>query len=153
MDNRSVMLLEIDNYLNELIGIIRIRNKSGNFDVNKVSENRAISLFNILYDLNLKNANNILSDNFPAVDLIDSEARVAIQVTSTTSKDKIIYTVEKFIEKKLYKDYDKLILYILTEKQKAFTAKTVKEIRSLTKGYIKFELKEDVIDNTDISKK
>lgn len=152
MDNRSLMLLEIDNFLNEISGLVRIRNYNGNYDINKTSENHAINLFNRIYGLNLKNANNIISDNFPAIDLIDDTNSVAIQVTSTSTKDKIIYTLKKFIEKDLHKSYNKLILYILTDKPKSYNAKTIKEIESIAKGFIKFNIKNDVIDNKDLSK-
>ena len=152
MDVRYLKLAEINNYFNEFTGIVKLSNQQGNYDINKISENRAIGLFNLIYGYDLKNANYILSDNFPAVDLIDNDLRVCIQVTSTSEKDKIIYTLQKFIEKKLYNDFDRIIIYILTDKPAFYKSKTHKETKAITKGYIDFDLKRDVLDNKDLAK-
>ena len=144
------MLAAIDNYLVEFTTHIKQNNQSGKYDINKNSEYRAINLLNIIYGYDLENANKVISDNFPAIDLIDYNKRVAVQVTSTTSKDKLTYTLEKFVEKGLYNSIDKLIIYILTDKQERYNDKSIEEINNITKSFIKFDIKKDIIDNKDL---
>lgn len=71
-------------------------------------------------DKNLKNRNFTEFSNFLRVDLDDETAKVAFQITATSGIKKNKYTINKFIEYKWYEKYDKLIIYILTEKQKRY---------------------------------
>jgi hypothetical protein len=58
-------------------------------------------------DLNLKNQN-VVKVNFPAIDLADDQAGVAVQVTSNVSTEKWQETVAKFKKHKLNKKYNSL---------------------------------------------
>ncbi|MEB3214991.1 MAG: SMEK domain-containing protein [Nostocales cyanobacterium 94392] len=98
-------------------------------DINKVSENVVRSMFAEVYGYkNLKNLNYTEGSNFPGIDLADETARVAFQITSTHTLDKIKHTLTKFIEYKLYEKYDRLIIYILTEKQNSYSDKEINKI-------------------------
>ncbi|PRY35560.1 hypothetical protein CLV58_114146 [Spirosoma oryzae] len=141
------MLSEIDNYLVEFTGHIKQQNAAGKYDINKLAENRAVGLLNLIYGYKLENANNILQNNFPAVDLVDAHNGVVIQVTATSGTDKFIYTLEKFMENKLYNTYNQLIIYILTDKQDSIYKSTVEKIQKILDGKISFDFKTNVIDN------
>ena len=79
-------------------------------------ENVGIPLLGEVYGCRrLENLNLTTGLNYPGIDLGDKSARVAIQVTSTPGSDKIKATLTKFVEYKLYRDCDRLIVYILTE--------------------------------------
>ena len=86
-------------------------------DINNLSENVLIPLFAEVFGyVNLKNLNQTERANYPAIDLGDEKERVAIQVTSESDSEKIKGTLEKFVQYRLYEKYDRLIIYILTEK-------------------------------------
>ncbi|MEO0842372.1 MAG: SMEK domain-containing protein [Cyanobacteria bacterium J06643_5] len=117
-------------------------------DINKVSENVVIPLFAQVYGYkNLKNLNFSEGSNFPSIDLGDETARVAFQITSTSGIEKVKHTLKKFIEYKLYEKYDRLIIYILTEKQKTYSDT---EINKIIKGKFTFDTKKDIWDSRNI---
>ena len=91
-------------------------------DINHVAETVLIPLFREVYGYkDLKNLNVAEGANYPAIDLGDENARVAIQITSTADSEKVKHTLEQFIKFDLYKKYDRLIVYILTEKQDSYS--------------------------------
>jgi hypothetical protein len=85
-------------------------NDIGFYDMNNLLESMSIKLFGITFDYNLGNLNEITA-NFPAIDLADSEKKVAIQITSNATADKIRKTIKMFENKKLYEKYNTLIIF------------------------------------------
>jgi hypothetical protein len=117
-------------------------------DINKVSENVLIPLLAEVYGYKkLKNLNFTEGSNFPGVDLGDETARVAFQITATPGIEKVKHTLSKFIEYKLYEKYDKLIIYILTEKQNTYSDK---EIKRIIQSELYFDTKKDIWDYRNI---
>ncbi|MCL5998005.1 MAG: SMEK domain-containing protein [Chloroflexi bacterium] len=117
-------------------------------DINKVSENILIPIFSEVYGYrNLRNLNYSESENHPSVDLGDDVARVSIQVTSTSTSLKIKETLKGFIEHELYRKYDRVIVYILTEKQKTYSANIFNDI---TQGKVVFDVDKDIFDYRDL---
>ncbi|NEQ23354.1 MAG: SMEK domain-containing protein, partial [Microcoleus sp. SIO2G3] len=117
-------------------------------DINKVSENVLIPILAEVYGYkNLKNLNFTEGSNFPSVDLGDETARVAFQITATPGIKKVKHTLSKFIEYKLYEKYDRLIIYILTEKQNTYSDK---EIKRIIKSELCFDTKKDIWDYQNI---
>lgn len=101
----------------------------GHADINHVAETVLIPLFAETYSWeHLENLNDSLHANFPAVDLGDREARVAIQITATSDSTKIKHTLQKFVQYELYNTFDRLIIYILTEKQQSYSGSGYDEI-------------------------
>ena len=97
-------------------------------DINRISEDVLIPLFSEIYGhTELKNLN-VEDTNAPAIDLGDKETRTAYQITSTPSSRKVKKTLEKFVAHELYKEYDHLVIYILTEKQSRYQSKRLDEI-------------------------
>lgn len=117
-------------------------------DINKISENILIPIFSEVYGYqNLKNLNHSERENYPSVDLGDDLLRVSIQVTSTSNSEKIKETLQKFIEHELYRKYDRVIIYILTEKQKTYPAHS---FNAITRGKISFDIDKDILDYRDL---
>lgn len=108
------------------------------------AENFYRDFLNLVFNYNLINMNTI-QKNTPAIDLGDKEKRIAFQITSTCTKEKIDSTIEKFIEHKLYEDYSQLKFIIITEK------KRIKNNLS-TQGLFTFNPDEDILDLTDLLK-
>lgn len=135
----------VNSYLSILKNFIELQNENGCFDINKYCEDFFCDLLNMIYELDLENLNAI-KVNFPAVDLGDSEEGICYQVTSENSIKKIEKTVGKFIEHKLYDQFEELIILVLGKKKNY--KKTID-----TKGKFDFSIEDNVIDLNDLSKK
>jgi hypothetical protein len=88
-------------------------------DINKLAQTILIPLFAEVYGYqNLKDLDFTEGSNFPSIDLGDETARVAFQITATRGIKKVKDTLTKFVEHKLYEKYDRIIIYIITDRQK-----------------------------------
>ena len=141
---RKQMLEKIDFCLGALQHFVENQNANGLFDINKYCEDIFLKLLNIIYNLNLKNLNN-LQMNFPAIDLGDIESEICFQITSTNKISKIKNTLEKFKEQKLYDDYDTIKVLILGNK--------LKYNSEIKYDEFDFSVDDDILDFKDISKK
>ena len=129
---------------------IRIATAMGKRDINCVSENVLIQLFSEIYGhTDLKNLNISEGSNFPAIDLGDKKTKTAYQITSTPSSQKVKRTLEKFVNHKLYKEYNRLVIYILTEKKSRYQSRKFDEIIN---GKFTFDKKNDILDYSDLLK-
>ncbi|MCY4091990.1 MAG: SMEK domain-containing protein [Caldilineaceae bacterium] len=123
----------------------------GRTDINKVSETILVPLLSEVYGYKgLRNLNTTERSNFPAIDLADDEARVAFQITSMTDLGKVKDTIEKFEKYELHEKYDKLFIYVLTEKQKIYSTNVRKTI---TQDGFNFDIGNHVLDYRDILRK
>lgn len=107
-------------------------------DINHTAEYFYCGLLNLSFGYNLVNIN-ILEPNSAAIDLGDAENRLAIQVTSTGDLTKTRYTIDKFIEKGLYKKYDRLIILNIVKK-------VTHKIRQIGDENYMLDTKEDIWD-------
>ena len=93
-------------------------------DINyKALEETVRRLLNLIYGYNLINLNR-LQKNYPAIDLGDSNAElpdgkkgIAVQVTSTTSREKVRHTIHRFEIYELYKQYNRLVVFVTGDKE------------------------------------
>jgi len=97
--NRSIYFNYIEKKLNMFAARISSRGKFNILDFNIHSEYFYLNFFNILYSWNLKNLNDI-SRNVEAIDLIDDSERIIVQVSATSTKQKIESALKKDIIKK-----------------------------------------------------
>jgi tetratricopeptide (TPR) repeat protein len=123
-------------------------------DINRVAQNVLVPLFAETYGYTkLENLDIEGGGNFPGIDLADDEARVAIQVTSTSGIEKVKHTLEQFLEPRpefdppLAKRYDRLIIYILTEKQKSYSQAS---LDAVLQGRFAFDASRDIWDFRDL---
>lgn len=144
MIKKEKYLKDIGSSLAKLKAEVEIFNSVNLYDINNFAEDFYAGLLNLIYGYNLKNLN-ILEKNTPAIDLGDEENRISIQVTSDNSSEKIKETISKFIKKKSYLKYDRLIILILTAKRKYTTVFN-------TRNKFNFNCTKDVIDCTDLMK-
>lgn len=101
----------IKNQLTYIKSKVELDNQLGLLDINKLGENIFMHILNDVYDWNLTNAN-LLQENFPAIDLVDDTNKLVVQVTSTTTTDKLRGTIEKFKTLSHYSGYQLKIFYI-----------------------------------------
>ncbi len=107
----------IKQYLVDLERFVHIENANGEYSINKLSENLLIGFFNILFDANFENANYTLALNYPGIDIVDFNNKVALQITSENSSGKILETVKMILEYKIYKEINTFYIYILDRKK------------------------------------
>ena len=121
----------------------------GHFDVNKICEDVFCGLFRELYGFKgLRNLNEQEKANFPGIDLADDEARVAIQITSDKSIEKVKDTLKKVIDHRLYEKYDRFLVYVLIKKQASYSDGV---IRKICGDSFKFDVRSDILDQRDLS--
>lgn len=97
---------------------IHINNKLGLYNLSTLSENIIRDLFNIIFEkenYNLENAN-LFIPNVDSIDLKDDTNKIAIQVTTNNSYEKVKHTVDLFVDKNHYLNYDKLLIVIIDKK-------------------------------------
>src|SRR5271165_915517 len=104
-------------------------------DINRVAQNVLVPILAEIYDYSdLRNLDIGSTGNFPGIDLADDTARVTIQVTATPGLEKVKHTLEQFLldreefDPPLVKRYDRVIVYILTERQKTYSQTSIDEI-------------------------
>ena len=88
------------------------------YDLNRYLEDFFKDILNIVYGYKLKNLNEDRSNN-PGLDLGDEVAKVAFQVTSTKTSEKINKTLEKAA--KQVGKFPKIYVLILQDKQGSYT--------------------------------
>jgi hypothetical protein len=81
-------LQRVNESLGNWWGQIHFSNEQGLYDINRVSEDVAAGLLNLVFNLDLKNLNEE-ETNFPGIDLGDETQKKAFQVTSRTDRAKI----------------------------------------------------------------
>lgn len=123
---------------------VELHNSLSLTDINHAAEDFYSGLLNLVYGYNLKNIN-VTEQNAAAIDLGDEQSKIAIQVTSTSSLVKTKYTVEKFIEKKLYRKFDRLLILNIVKKSNH-------EAPSIGDANYSLDTKKDIIDVQDLIK-
>lgn len=98
--------------LYKLCDLVESRNTLNYYDINISSEYFFIPLLNQVFDCDLKNLNTE-EHNAAAIDLYDTDGKIAVQVTSNSSADKIHTTLKKYRENKLYEKYQRLIVVVI----------------------------------------
>lgn len=145
--NRKRIIDEIATYFARFVAEIQVYASLDLTDINKISEDVLVPILATVYGYHeLKNLNTSDWYNFPAVDLGDDTARVAIQVTSQTGSSKAIETLRKFKEHGLSDRFGHLIIYVLGNK----TRLTSHQIDSHLDGSFTFDKESDYRDHSDI---
>ncbi|AGN82599.1 SMEK domain-containing protein [Pseudomonas putida] len=132
----------------------KLRNRLGLSDISVYSENFFRDILNIIEGFKLTNTNEDRA-NEPGVDLGDESKRIAFQVTTTKSSDKVKNTLKKITREQVEK-YDRFVVLILGEKQKTYEAVTtalLDRAESEISPDIKFDPDRDIIDLTDLARK
>jgi SMEK domain len=141
-------LLKAQNRITELMSVFVAQVKGasalGQTDINRASETILIPLFSEIFGYKkLRNLNFSERSNFPGIDLADDSARVAFQITSTATSEKVRDTLQQFVDRQMFKRYSRLIVYILTERQKSYATDTFKQIVGNT---FSFDPDKDILD-------
>lgn len=143
--------LEIENQLRDVVSRIvlqvELATSQGRTDINLALEDAFIPILRSIYNLpHLVNLNR-KQKNFPGIDLGDDHDRVAFQLTSTTSLDKVKSTVRQFMDRAYYNTFDELYILMLTPKQASYSQTAVNE---LLNEQFAFNCKKHIIDLGDL---
>lgn len=144
--NQEYKLYRISQLLSRFREQVKILNSNGEFSINIHAENILIKVLNVIYDCNLENVNYVEGKTYPSIDLRDKTKKIAIQVTSTANLEKVKHTLTKFIENDLYKEFESVYVFIISEKQKKYDQIKIDKI---VDGKITFDVK-NIIDRTDL---
>ncbi len=126
--NREEEIKVIINELVKLKSIIEVENKLNLTDKNIFLEDIVSQVINIMYEYSLKNANlNIC--NYPCIDLIDENKKVAVQVTTNVAHAKIQNTLDKFFAKEYDKNIDQIKFVIFQNTTYRGTFKTERNFK------------------------
>ena len=107
MDTKDNLLKSIENRLT----IYAYWVSQGEGKRSDASEDLYCDLLNIAFGYKLQNMNWV-QDNFPAIDLGDDDKRLAVQITSTKTPDKVRNTLKRYFDHGLNKKYNRLIVLI-----------------------------------------
>ncbi|MBA4794449.1 MAG: SMEK domain-containing protein [Phenylobacterium sp.] len=143
--------LEIENQLRDVVSRIVVQvelaTAQGRTDINLALEDAFIPILKSVYNLpHLVNLNR-KQKNFPGIDLGDDHDRVAFQVTSSTTLEKVKFTVRQFMDRAYYNTFDELFILMLARKQASYSQASVNELLS---GRFAFNCKKHIIDLTDL---
>jgi hypothetical protein len=123
---------------------------TGKTDFNHASETVLIPLFKEVFGYsNLENLNRTQGNNFPGLDLGDQTVGVAFQITGTADSDKVKDTLQKVVNHRLHETYSRIIIYIITEKQKTYSGSGYDKI---VQGRFDFDKERDILDFRDVLK-
>ncbi|WP_179020755.1 SMEK domain-containing protein [Winogradskyella forsetii] len=117
------------------------RNKLGFTDLSLFCEDFIKEVLNITFNLNLKNLNQIRSNN-PGLDLGDTREEIAFQITSTNTSKKVNDTLNK-ITSQQKQTFTKFKILIIGKKQSSYSIQT---------NTIDFIINRDIIDLDDLLK-
>lgn len=141
--NRTRYYNYIEERLNFLANRIEKRGKINLLDLNIHSETFFAELFNILYNYNLVNLNYI-KQNTEGIDLIDTKNKIIIQVSATSTKEKIENSLNKGIYL-FYKDYNFKFISISKEVSSKLRATEFENPYNLI-----FDSQKDILDSTTL---
>ncbi|HHT9107169.1 MAG TPA: SMEK domain-containing protein [Candidatus Wunengus sp. YC63] len=142
MITRGIIIGKLIDDLSRLQGQIDFRCQVGLTDLNKYCEDFIKEVLNICYGLNLKNLNEDRA-NEPGLDLGDTKNKIAYQVTSTSTSEKVNNTLEVITSEQL-KKYENIKVFILGKKQGTYDTVKDKLLKKCS-----FEIS-DIMDISDL---
>lgn len=114
------------------------------YDIAIHSETFFCDLLNIIFGYNLHNVN-FSSKNYPAIDLADEKAALAVQVTCENKRQKIQDTLTKFATHNYCKQYSRLIILIIGKNKPNF-----RDNFKISPNILSFSKETDILDIKDL---
>jgi len=120
MLERKRLISELEAYFAVLDYVVAKSGRSGRYDAHVHSEDFVASILNALHGWALKNVNSEVP-NVAAIDLIDHDNRIGVQVSSDKTSRKVNSTLKKLLKSSLRSNIDELIIFLLQSKQTSYT--------------------------------
>jgi hypothetical protein len=148
--NRAEILEKISKALSLLTYQTGIENRTGFYSKNKLIEDLLLPMFQILLRAShLRNLNQGRV-NFPYIDLGDDRARLAVQVTTERSAEKVTKTLRQFISHNYQKRFKRLVFFLLTPRKTNFSAISKRKWRRICGRKLRFNPEADIITTLDL---
>ena len=152
--NRAILSEKLSSYLALLEQKVRLDNAMGEHSVNIHAENLLIKLLNGVFDCQLQNANYVREANYPALDLIDPERKIAFQITATSKIEKVLHTLKKVVKYHQDKEFESIYVFIITEKQRPeYYQRHEPKIQEILGDKLKFDLHTHILDRKELLKR
>ncbi len=158
--NDMELIQGIAKYLSRFSDEVKLLNTNRDFSINIYAERALIEILNELFDSSLINLNASSTRTYPSIDLLDTNKRLGIQVTSSNDINKIKNCIAKFVNNKIFETVDNLYVFIITEKQKSYSQKSIdKHLNDLisysnsNSAPIAFDCQKQIIDRFDLQSK
>ncbi|MDO6966114.1 SMEK domain-containing protein [Rhizobium alvei] len=143
--------LQVENELRDVVSRIIVQvelaTAQGRTDINLALEDAFIPILRSVYNLPRLINLNRKQKNYPGIDLGDDHDRVAFQITSTTSLDKVKFTIKQFMDRSYFNSFDELYILMLSPKQASYSQISV---NSLLTEEFSFDCKRHIIDLRDL---
>lgn len=111
-------------------------------NIHKHCENFMMGLLNLVYGYELKNLNDETS-NVPGLDLGDSKRKIAYQISSEKTSEKINDTLDKVLRYRHYQQYTSIRIFVLNNKQRTYSLTNTEPAYS-------FDWERNIIDFDDL---
>lgn len=147
--NRNEYLSRAQRSLSLLRQEIKVAQSQGRLDPLTLAEDVLCPVLQVLFDLPRLTNLNEKRQNYPAIDLGDTERGVAVQVSATVRTRKVESTLEAFFNHGLDTEFDRLIFLFLTKKQKSYPDDRIQE--AVTTGF-DFDVEHDILDLSDLER-
>lgn len=124
---------------------IHSENLAGLFSLNRLAEDIFLPVFRLTFAApGLRNLNSTVA-NYPYIDLGDTSTHLAIQVTTERREAKVTETLQNFVEKKYYNQYNRLVMFVLTDHKLRFAPKTKARWKRVCGSHLTFDPASDII--------
>ncbi|MFC4317716.1 SMEK domain-containing protein [Rhizobium alvei] len=133
--------------VSRIIVQVELATAQGRTDINLALEDAFIPILRSVYNLPRLINLNRKQKNYPGIDLGDDHDRVAFQITSTTSLDKVKFTIKQFMDRSYFNSFDELYILMLSPKQASYSQISV---NSLLTEEFSFDCKRHIIDLRDL---
>ena len=143
MPNTGDMIRQINDMLAQLSTGASTDSSNGRTDRAKELERIVAHLFNIIHDGDFRNQNTD-GPTFPAIDLGDTELKIAVQVTVRSDREKVRDALNDFLKHDLDKNFNRLIVMMFAPKVQ-LREEVVPDKQYASKNFT-FRKKEDVWD-------
>ncbi|MEO1054911.1 MAG: SMEK domain-containing protein, partial [Bacteroidota bacterium] len=141
MNIRNNLINSISQKLAILQTHVELNNSLSLYDLNIYAEDFYRVLLNKVYGYNLINVN-VVKKHAIAIDLLDADSKIAIQVTADNSKNKIVDTITKYTSSNNYQGSNSLKILIIKPK--------IKRKGIISVSDYNFDLSNDILDVTEI---
>lgn len=138
---------ELRDVVSRIITQVNLATKQGLLDVNLTLEDAMIPILREVYQLPKLINLNAKQKNYPGIDLGDEFDRIAFQVTSTNTLEKVKKTLKVFLEQGFESNFDELYILMLSDKQKSYLQEATDKI---TEDKFNFCTKKHIIDLSDL---
>lgn len=131
--------------------------KSNLNNINVIAEDVLVPILSIVWETDLINLNTKKS-NYPGIDLATDDSitvgcekkKIAFQITSTNTIEKIKKTLKGYVKNKFYEQFDEIYIYNLVEKQPSYQKASVEEVNEIVDGKFQFDLQSNILDRNDL---